>query len=389
MCSLLVLGCGSDGGGDDGPQGGAGAPAAQDTTLHTVEADDPNVRLSGRFDRRDPKAPRTSAPAASMTLRFRGVSVSALLADQFLYGKKNYYAAFVDGGDPIRIVPNVDNETNKYPIASDLAYGEHTVSVVKKTESGIGTGRFLGFEIGGVAAPLPEKPSRRIEIIGDSISAGAGNEVRDGSELCGDAHWGEANDASRSYGVLLGQSLNAEVHVSAVSGRGLVRNYSMRYDTRPIPEVYDLVYMEQTSSIAWDTTLFVPDAVLVALGTNDFSPGDSTEPAREKMTPEVFSEAYIAFVERLRGDYPDAHIFLLSSPMLGDGWPDATYRSATDHKASLTAVEAHFQDAGDAKVTRFFVTKLPGAGCGTHPDLAQHAAMAAELEPVLKEALNW
>jgi lysophospholipase L1-like esterase len=324
-----------------------------------------------------------------MTVRFKGVSATAILVDQFLHGRKNYYAGSVDGGEPIRIVPDFDRLDNRYPIATGLPYGEHTLSIVKKTDSALGFGRFLGVEIHGEILPPPERPARRIEIIGDSFSVGAGNEAPNGDVLCGDAHWDGSTDASRSYGMLLGKKLDAEVHVSAVSGRGLVRNYSPRDDARPLPEVYGLTFMEQTNSVEWDTNRFVPDAVLLALGTNDFSPGDGSEPAREKMTVERFTQSYVTFIEALRGYYPDAHFFLLSSPMLGDGWPDSSYRSATDLEASLTAVESHFHEIADSKITKFFVTRRAGRGCGAHPDLEQHEEMAEELVPVLREALGW
>jgi len=49
---------------------------------------------------------------------------------------------------------------------------------------------------------------------------------------------------------VLARNLNADYHVSAVSGIGLVRNYSFQYDARPLPEVYDLLYFEQTDSPA-------------------------------------------------------------------------------------------------------------------------------------------
>ena len=172
--------------------------------------------------------------------------------------------------------------------------------------------------------------------------------------------------------------LGAEYHVTSVSGIGLVRNYSSLYDARPLPAVYGLMFIEEMTSPPWPFDKYIPDAVIIGLGTNDFSPGDSARPSMDLPT---FTKGYIDFVTTLRGHYPNAHIFGISSPMLGDGWPLPTDMAWTIQKDSLTAVVDHFNALGDTKVHKFYVTKLIGEGCGTHPTVAQHASMAAELAP--------
>jgi lysophospholipase L1-like esterase len=154
-----------------------------------------------------------------------------------------------------------------------------------------------------------------------------------------------------------------------------------------MPAVYDLMFLElQQGSPAWDPQRFVPDAIVVALGTNDFSPGDSVRP---KMTVAEFAAAYVAFIAQLRADYPNAHIFGVSSPMLGDGWPTPADQSLSDQKAALAQVEAELAAKGDLKVHKFATTKLHGEGCGTHPSVAQDATMAAELADFMRMKLGW
>jgi hypothetical protein len=106
------------------------------------------------------------------------------------------------------------------------------------------------------------------------------------------------------------------------------------------------------------------------------------------MDPATFVDAYVAFVGTLRGYYPDAHVFLVSSPLLSDGWPTAAYRSASDLEESLGAVEARFSAAGDAKVHKVHVSYVFSAGCG-HPDASQQAATAQELVPFVKSTMGW
>lgn len=377
-----------------GSEGGAdtGGPA-DDLSLKTYDADDPRIQYSGRVDFSDPKAPLYSAPGVYVTTHFRGVSAAVRFDDQFVYDvNRNFYEVIVDDRPPVKLAP--DKGVDKYLVAADLENTEHSLTFVKRTESALGWTRFKGFEFAGEIADPPPKPTRRMVFLGDSITCGSGNEAANNSPECSQdcyynpGGWGQPyHDNWLSYGAVTARALAAEYHVTAVSGIGLVRNYSFLYDARPLPAVYDLTFLElQQGSPAWDPQAFVPDVVVIALGTNDFSPGDSPRPP---MTVPEFTAAYVAFVHQLRGHWPDAHIFAASSPMLGDGYPSPTDQYLTDQKAALAAVEAEFAGSGDAMVHKFYTTKLYGEGCGTHPSVAQHAAMADELASFIRTTVGW
>jgi lysophospholipase L1-like esterase len=374
----LTSGCGGE---DDAERQG------EVFTNQFYAADDPDIVLTGRIDSTNPQQIRFSAPGVYIEARFRGTGLSATLVDQHLYGKyQNYFDVVIDDGAPTKLAVSAD-QTN-FVLASGLAPGEHTVLLAKRTESSIGYTEFAGFTIQGEILPAPERPSRRIVFIGDSITCGSGSEAKNGSPECEEDGWGQPyNNAHLAYGPVLARALDAEYQVTAVSGIGLVRNYSSMYDARPMPEVYDLTFLESMNRTKiWDTSAFVPDAVVIALGTNDFSPGDSE---RENMDIETFAEAYVAFVETLRGYYPDAHFFAVSSPMLGNGWPKAADTFLDDQRAAIAEVARHFGAAGDDKVHEFVATKLSGTGCGTHPSVEQHASMAAELGHTIKATMGW
>ncbi len=367
-------------------EAGAGNPDLPAPEEHAYDADDPLIQYMGRIDWTDPKAPRFAASAVELHVEFTGTGASVKILDEGRYGtNKNYFEVLVDDEPAVKLQA-LKTQTS-YEVAKDLPNAKHTLTVAKRTEAGVGYASFMGLTIQGELTEPPAKPERRIEIIGDSISCGSGNEAENGSEQCSEDGWGQPyHNGYLAYGPVMARALDAEYHVTAVSGIGLIRNYSSMYDARPMPEVYDLMYYEEMTSIPWDSAEFVPDAVVVTLGTNDFSPGDS---AREKMTIETYTAAYVAFVEQLRQYYPDAHIFGVSSPMLGDGWPEATDMSASDLKSAIAAMVEHFSGAGDDKVHQFNVTKLIGTGCGTHPSAEQDASMAAELGAYVKETLGW
>src|SRR5690348_11439695 len=139
----------------------------------SIDADDAAIQYGGRMDFTDPKGPHYSAPAAYARVRFTGTAVSVKLEDEFLWGRRNYYDVLVDEGTECerraKITPR--QGTTEYPAIWGLSNGEHTVSFVKRTESSIGNVTFRGFGFkGDVGAPL-DAPTRKVQVIGDSINA--------------------------------------------------------------------------------------------------------------------------------------------------------------------------------------------------------------------------
>jgi lysophospholipase L1-like esterase len=360
-----------------------------DITPKTYAPDDAHILYTGRIDFTDPQKPKFSAPGVYIQARFRGTSASVMLKDEFKYGtSRNYYDAVIDDATVVKIAPDMGG-TTKYPVASGLPYGEHSLTLVKRTEASVGSCQFLGFEFDGEILPAPAAPARRIEIIGDSICCGTGAEALNGSPQCQEDGWGQPyNNARLAFGPVMARALNAAYHLTAVSGIGLTRDYSFKYDARPMPEVYDLIFLEQANTAVniWDTSRFVPDVIVIALGTNDFSPGDSDRPS---LSVDDFAAAYVQSIGGLRDYYPNASIFCVTSPMLGDRWPTSADRFSTDQINAIIKVVGELNNKGDAKVYKFMATKIVGMGCGTHPNVDQQAAMAEELRLYVASVMGW
>ncbi len=379
---------GTAGGGDTSvggntPSGGdTSTEVDADTTLRTVTPDDTaHLLYSGRMDFTDPTKPVYAAPGASVTAKFTGVSISVMFQDSMR--GQNYYNVIVDGTQTFLIQPA--SGKTKYDVVSDLAYAEHTVVFVKRTETSQGSVTFLGFEFGGPLSPAPARPTRKLEIIGDSITAGSGAEPGLNQVNCNTAGGNPAQNAYLTYGAELARNLNAEWYITAAGGRGVYENYECgSADT--LPAGYDHMNQRDLNSPLWDHTKYVPDAIVIDLGTNDFSPDNCSKPPISPQCDPVkyqsLVSAFEAFVAKLRGYYPSAHIFLTSSPMLTDGWPDPAivgdsgtpcpYTSRTSQISAITAVVKSFSDAGDAKVHLVdTVPKGRGFGCGTHPNATE------------------
>lgn len=168
---------------------------------NAVSPADPRVRYVGRFDTTDPAGPRCAWSASSVMLKFQGTGLNVKLGD----GSSNAYQVVVDGKPAAVLTPK--GGTHVYSVYRGTG-GPHTVSLVKRTEALFGTTPFLGFQLarGGSLLPLPARPRRRLEVIGDSISCGYGNEARDQTE-----HFSAATEnAYLTYGAIAARTLGAE-----------------------------------------------------------------------------------------------------------------------------------------------------------------------------------
>lgn len=352
---------GSDAGGGAGGSTATGGSSGGMAALSCPPPPELGVRYVGRVDGCKETGARYSWPGAGFVGRFSGTGVSVKLTDS-----GNYHTVLIDG----ELAPNlVTSGPKSYVLASDLADGEHTFEVYRRTESSFGTTLLEGLEVeGGDLLDPPEAPARRIEIVGDSISCGYGNE---GTAPC--SFSAETENNYLAYGSVLARSLEAEVSTVAISGKGVIYNYNGN-KVLPMPVVYDTTFPDDRKhpwGFEWQA-----DAVVINLGTNDFA--SATDPPDE-----LFVSTYTKFLEHLRSVYPSAFILCTVGPMLTGGDLDT---ARTDIAAAVNARKA----AGDERVKSYEMTTLnPNPGCDYHPNLATHAAMAAELEAELRADLDW
>jgi lysophospholipase L1-like esterase len=338
--------------GTGGNSGSAGAPPSGAPALHFV----------GRVDASDPNAAKFAWSGTGVVARFEGTSVGVRLSG----GQE--YTVVVDGTVQPKLVPGSDTT----PIAMGLAPGEHTVELYRRTEGPLGVSTFMGFDFGDGTLLAPKAVTRRLEFIGDSITCGYGNEGPDMN--CGFTP--QTENHYLSYPALTGRAVGAEVSTVAWSGKGVVCNYGDDASscTNPLPTYYERILPDQETPL-WDFTKFVPDAVVVNLGTNDFS--TTTDPSQTE-----FETAYRALLEKIRSKYPDAHILCTNGPML----------SGTD----LTTVRGYLTNVvttlSDPKISTFDVDPQDGTdgyGCDWHPSLARHEKVAAAVTAAIKAKLGW
>ena len=341
-------------GGTTGAAGATGCPAPIDL----------GVRFVGRYDGCVPTMVRFAWSGSGFVARFNGTGLGAALR-----GQTNQFTVIVDGVLQPKLV-TVNNAEQTYALATGLTAGEHVVELYRRTEASFGATGVAAITVeGGNLLPPPAAPTRLIEVVGDSISCGYGNE---GTLPC--AFSADTENHYLSYGALLARGLDAELSTVAWSGKGVVSNYGGGANEL-MPLVYDRVVPTEKRSI-WN---FVPQPqlVVVNLSTNDFSA--NTDP-----TEEAFVNGYVGLLTNIRSKNPNAYILCPVGPMLSGA--DLTAKA----RPFIAKAVAARRTAGDTKVEAYELTTAnPSPGCDYHPNLATHQAMATELAAKVKPVLSW
>jgi lysophospholipase L1-like esterase len=306
-------------------------------------------------------------PGSYIRAKFEGTSCALRLRDG-----NNLYAVTIDNQAPN--VLETDTAT-VYAVAAGLKDTVHTILIEKRTEAFVGTGEFLGFILddGKKLVKQNSMPDRRIEFIGNSITCGYGVE----GESANSPFKPETESATLSYAALTGRALNADYAMVAYSGRGVVRNYGDKNKTsdEPMPSLYNRTICAD-STLVWDFSSWIPQVVVINLGTNDFS----TQPHPDK---EVFQQAYKQLINRVQSQYADVSIFCISGPMIGE--PCGSYVNELVNQCK--------QDNSNQKVYYIgidtSVLTTSDFGSDWHPNIQGQQKIADRVIPVIKEKMNW
>jgi len=130
---------------------------------------------------------------------------------------------------------------------------------------------------GELLAP-PPVPKRKIEVYGDSVSAGEVSEALDFVGKEDPEHNGEYSNSWYSYAWMTARKLNARIHDIAQGGIALMDKTGWFHEPDAIgmEAIWDKLHYEPKlgESIPWDFSEYTPDAVIVAIGQNDSHPED-------------------------------------------------------------------------------------------------------------------
>ena len=354
------------------PFAGAASPHVEAIAAWPVDSVALVARPVGRVERR-PGEPgwRYQWPGTYFEARFAGATVYVDLGS----GEKHARVSIDD-----REVADVLPPGLRMLRVQGLAPGEHRVRVDIVSESRDGVQGFGGFAVTEHADALtPRARARAIEFIGDSYTVGYGA-ASNGRTCSGDDIW-RTTDNSLAFGPQVARRLDADYRVVALSGRGMVRNFSNAAgDT--LPAAYARQFPNDAAAVpVSDDPDWTPQLIVIGLGTNDFStPVAAGEPWKDGVALSAAFEArYVDFVQSLHGRHPAARFLLLASDA-GDGAAERAIRR----------VHARLVAKGVPVAQVFALGKLALEACNWHPSRGDHEMIARRLVVAIEALLpDW
>ena len=322
-----------------------------------------------------------SWPGVSLGFRFAGTDLAVTLSEiPHVFGTNrgpHYFDVIIDGQRSAMPVAVEGTDAKAYKVAAQLATGEHTVWLVKRTSGMIGSIRYHGAtpEGGGwLDAPAPK--SRRLTVLGASADCGYGAEATN----CRGYQSLQENQ-NKAWGQLAADTLGADLHNISYAGKGITINYTPMDDpVLTLPKTYPLADPNGDDQ-AWDFSKWIPDVVVINAGRNDWDGNQKKAPNASR-----FQAAYVALLDAIVMHAPKAHVYALLNPYVEEERRPVL-------KTYLQAAVAAEVAKGNAQVHFVELPQLNAAesdyACDHHPSQAMHQKMAEQMAAIIKDDLGW
>ena len=327
---------------------------------------------SGRIDLSDPFAIVWTYPGTFVKIKFKGTQLSIHVRNKRNYW--NNYLGVVEGDAQTKLLlPEEGDAMIEIPLQTTQD-NIHEVTIFKRQDA-CHELMILGFEINCntddecellEASPLPP---RRIEVYGDSVSAGEVSEAIDYVAKADPEHNGEYSNSWYSYAWIAARKLDAQLHDIAQGGVALLDNTGWYHEPDYIgmEHVWNKMrYNPDYGTVKeWDFSKYTPDIVIVAIGQNDSHPDDYMKTDYEGEKAKNWRIHYRQFLAKLRETYPDAWIICCTTLLQHDiGWD--------------MSISQAVQDLGDKKVSHC-VFQRNGKATPGHLRIPEAEEMAEEL----------
>ena len=286
-----------------------------------INPDNKKIRYSGRIDWTNPKEPIWVYPCTSVEFKFTGKYLKIFLRNKNEYWQ-NYLGCVLDG---VQLCYYLDNKKeNEIEIrVPENENGEHHVLFFKRQDS-CHEMHILGFEIedGAKLLELPDAQTRKIEVYGDSVSAGEVSEAVDYRGKEDPEHNGEYSNSWYSYAWMTARRLNAQIHDIAQGGIALRDHTGWFYEPEAIgmETAWNKIHYNPLfgNATEWDFSKYTPQVVIVAIGQNDNHPDDYMKEDYNSERSKQWREHYKAFIEGLKKQYPEAKIVCCTTLLCHD-----------------------------------------------------------------------
>lgn len=375
--SMLLTGCAAkDGTVSSGEENSQSVQTEEKTGQmeRTYEAEEQYVKMLGRTHSENGIL-WLAHSASGVEFKVKGTKCSVkIIGDSMIAAEDNQarFAAFVDGE---RVVDEMITQSEvTYDVFSYNEEKEVTVRLMKISEA---ANSILGIDEITVTSESDIAPTEenelKIEFIGDSITCGYGVDDEDR-----DHHFStKTEDATKAYAYKTAELLNADYSLVSYSGHGIISGYTTqgkKVIAQQLPKKYDRFAVSggngsdgfSAAAVDWDFTKFVPDIIVINLGTNDCS-----YTGKDEALIKEYSESYTKFLAKVRKNNADAHIICTLGVM-----------GADLYNAMCEAAENYTAETGDENISTFRLSTQDGStgfAADWHPTAATHDIAAAEL----------
>ncbi len=324
--------------------------SAQEVT--NITPGNANLQYTGRINLTSTVATMYYA-GTYITTKFQGTSLKATLKDA---SGTNTMGFMIDGGAMI-VKSGITSTAASYTVATGLTNATHDLIIVKRRGPTANLVEFRGLtlDVGkGLVAPAA-RPTRRIEVFGNSISAGTNAD----NTATTDPGTAAVDNGWNAYTNRLARLLGAEIHNNGIPGIAIQSGYG--YYAPSAATNYANLCPINGSTTAWSFANYTPDLVLMAYGVNDENTGALGDAS--KIT--AWKTAYKTIINDLLSKYTAAHFILCVPPM------------NSDRATVKTALQGIVSELNNARVHFYGFTAAPTTY--GHPNNDMHIAMANEL----------
>jgi lysophospholipase L1-like esterase len=332
------------------------------TQLIQIPASDSKITIMGRTQANTDKSIVMGYPGVSLFMQVEGRQLSVDIQSS----NGNSWIDVIVDDQPAKPI-KISNQLQTLELFSFAESAKHKIRITHRSENWHGNVTITGFRLTGQEfLSAPELPKRKLLVLGDSVTCGEAIDRVAGEQK--NTRWWNARE---SYGLLTADALGAQVHLVCWGGRGLVRSWNGKTDEVNLPDFYEFAVGDNNPDMKWDHKSYQPDAIVVAIGTNDFSPGI---PDRD-----TYVSTYVKLIQKLRRNHPQAEILLIEGSILNG-----------ENKSTLVDYLAQtVKKLNDPKVDQGYSSYYSGDASDAHPTKEQHRLMARELTEQITQLMSW
>ena len=256
------------------------------------------------------------------------------------------------------------------------------ITVIKLSECAMSTLGIAPVECEGEITPVPEK-KLKAEFIGDSITCGYGVD----DEIPEHNFCTSSEDCTKAYAYKTAKALDADYSLFSISGWGIISGYTeddTAHTEQILPRYYKKVGFSYEKfddrdgfapqDVNWDFKKYVPDIVVINLGTNDSSYCHKKEDRSLE-----YAKKYTEFLHTVHECNPNAKI-LCCLGLMDECLYDYVEKAAADFKA-----ESGFDEVYTLRLSR--QDEKYGYAVSWHPVEKNHEIAAREVTAKIKEIL--